>query len=89
MGKKERPTVYCRDCVIIAGCQKKGIQSDGAFIVGCEDGIKDPKLIPCCATCKFAEDVGDFANENCLKEYWGSDSGIRFDKMKCNEWEVR
>ena len=43
----------------------------------------------CCETCKFADDINDFANENCLKGYWGTDSGMRFDKMRCDEWEAR
>jgi len=45
----------------------------------------------CCETCKYRndEDEGEVYEQFCEKCNWGTDSGIKIEKMKCDEWEAR
>lgn len=45
----------------------------------------------CCETCKHRndDDHGEVYEQFCEKCNWGTDSGIKIENMKCNEWEAR
>jgi len=44
-----------------------------------------------CETCKHRndDDHGEVYEQFCEKCNWGTDSGIKIENMKCNEWEAR